>query len=78
MAQAIANTSQEQLQHLLTDAAWDPVALDEQRVRLLVERSEPGGVLVLDDTGVPKKGQSSVGVQHQYSGTDAVKKTTAN
>jgi SRSO17 transposase len=69
IAQAVADTSLEQLQHLLTDAAWDPLALDEQRVRMLVERSPANGVLVLDDTGLPKQGKSSVGVQHQYSGT---------
>ena len=65
IAQAVADTSLEQLQHLLTDATWDPLALDEQRVRLLVERSPANGVLVLDDTGLPKQGKSSVGVQHQ-------------
>lgn len=69
IAQAIANTSLEQLQHLLTDAAWDPLALDEQRVRYLVKRSPANGVLVLDDTGLPKQGKASVGVQHPYSGT---------
>ena len=69
IAQAVANTELPQLQHLLTDAAWDPLALDEQRVRLLVERSPVNGVLVLDDTGLPKRGKSSVGVQQQYSGT---------
>jgi SRSO17 transposase len=69
IAQAVADTSLEQLQHLLTDATWDPLALDEQRVRLLVEGSPANGVLVLDDTGLPKQGKSSVGVQHQYSGT---------
>ncbi|HET8907140.1 MAG TPA: IS701 family transposase [Ktedonobacterales bacterium] len=69
IAQAVAATSLEQLQHLLTDAAWDPLALDEQRVRLLVERSPAHGVLVLDDTGLPKQGKASVGVQAQYSGT---------
>jgi len=69
IAQALANTSLEQLQHLLTDAAWDPVALDEHRVRLLVKHSPAGGVLVLADTGVPKQGKASVGVQQQYSGT---------
>jgi SRSO17 transposase len=69
IAQAIANTSLEQLQHLLTDAAWDPLDLDEQRVRHLVEHSPAKGVLVLDDTGLPKQGKASVGVQHQYSGT---------
>ncbi len=69
IAQAVANTSLEQLQHLLTDAAWDPLALDEQRVRLLVERSPINGVLVLDDTGLPKQGNASVGVHHQYTRT---------
>ena len=69
IAQAVANTSLEQLQHLLTDAAWDPLALDEQRVRLLVERSPINGVLVLDDTGLPKQGNASVGVHHQYTAT---------
>jgi len=59
----------EQLQHLLTDAAWDPLVLDEQLVHLLVERSPANGVLVLDDTGLPKQGNASVGVQHQYTGT---------
>lgn len=69
IAQAIAHTSLEQLQHLLTDAAWDSLALDELRVRQLVDHSPANGVLVLDDTGLPKQGKDSVGVQHQYSGT---------
>jgi SRSO17 transposase len=69
IAQAVAATSLEQLQHLLTDAAWDPQALDEQRVHLLVQRCPAHGVLVLDDTGLPKQGTASVGVQPQYSGT---------
>jgi SRSO17 transposase len=69
IAQAVANTSLEQLQLLLTDAAWDSQALDEQRVRLLVKRSPANGVLLLDDTDLPKQGQASVGVHHQYSGT---------
>ncbi len=68
MAAAVANTSLEQLQHLLTDAAWDPLALDEQRVRWLVERSPKQGVLLLDEGGLPKQGKASVGVQHQYGG----------
>jgi SRSO17 transposase len=68
IAQAVTNTSLEQLQHLLTDAAWDPHALNEQRVRLLAERSPKYGVLVLDEVGLPKQGNASVGVQHQYCG----------
>lgn len=69
LAAAVAGTSTERLQHLLTDADWDPAALDQQRVRRLVERSTPGGALALDDTGLPKQGKCSVGVARQYSGT---------
>ena len=56
IAAAVAGTSTERLQHLLTDADWAPEALDAARVRQLVALSPPGGVLVLDDTGLPKKG----------------------
>src|SRR5215467_8040564 len=54
---AVAGTSTERLQHLLTDASWDARALDETRVRQLLAAHPPtAGVLVLDDTGLPKKG----------------------
>src|SRR5215510_9564970 len=69
IAAAVAATSTERLQHLLTDAAWEPQALDQQRVTALVAQSPPQGILVLDDTGLPKQGRSSVGVARQYSGT---------
>jgi SRSO17 transposase len=69
IAAALAGTSTERLQHLLTDADWAPVKLDEARVGRLVSRSPAGGVLVLDDTGLPKQGTRSVGVAAQYSGT---------
>ena len=69
LAATLAGTSVERLQHLLTDASWNPQALDETRVRQLVASSPPGGVLVLDDTGLPKQGKASAGVARQYSGT---------
>jgi SRSO17 transposase len=69
LAATLAGTSVERLQHLLTDATWDPVTLDKVRVRHLAARTAPGGVLVLDDTGLPKQGKASVGVARQYSGT---------
>lgn len=69
IADAVAATSTERLQHLLTDAAWDPQALDQHRVTTLVAQSPPQGLLVLDDTGLPKQGRGSVGVARQYSGT---------
>lgn len=70
IADVVAGTSVERLQHLLTDAAWDPLALDEVRVkRLLALHPVSDGLLILDDTGLPKKGSASVGVFPQYSGT---------
>ena len=70
IADVIAGASVERLQHLLTDAAWDPLQLDEMRVKRLLElHPVTDGILVLDDTGLPKKGSASVGVFPQYSGT---------
>jgi SRSO17 transposase len=69
IATAVAGTSTERLQHVLTDAIWAPQALDQQRVTALVAQSPPHGLLLLDDTGLPKQGRSSVGVARQYSGT---------
>ena len=48
-----------------------PDALNRQRVRLMVahgatDRTE--GVVCVDDTGLPKQGKCSVGVQRQYCG----------
>src|ERR671913_1078934 len=65
---ALAGTSTERLQHLLTDADWDSLKLDEVRVRSLSARSPKGGILVLDDTSFPKQGKASVGVARQYCG----------
>ena len=69
MAGAVVGTSGECLQHLLTDAKWDARELDELRVQKMIAESPPKGLLLLDDTGLLKKGSHSVGVARQYSGT---------
>lgn len=69
IAAAVAGPSTERFQQRLTDAAWEPQALDQQRVAALVAQSPPQGLLVLDDTGLPQPGRGSVGVARQYSGT---------
>lgn len=69
IAAAVAGTTTERLQHLLTDADWAPLALDAARVRRLVPLSPAGGILLLDDSGMPKQGKASAGVARQYSGT---------
>ena len=58
----------ESVQQFLADSPWDPVWV----VRSCAERVTPEiGVeaWVLDDTGFPKQGKRSPGVQRQYSGT---------
>ena len=54
------------LQHFITDAPWSAAAM--WRV-LRAQLPERRGVLLLDDTGFPKKGTKSVGVARQYTGT---------
>ena len=70
LAQLAPGTSEQQLQGLLTAMAWDEGDLNGQRVGFMASLPTEGdGVLVFDDTGFAKQGNSSVGVARQYSGT---------
>jgi len=64
----LAGTSTERLQHVLTDADWDALALHQLRVQSLLSLSPKDGLLALDDTSLLKQGRESVGVARQYSG----------
>jgi SRSO17 transposase len=58
------------MQRLLATATWDPdLVRDDLRAYVVEHLGDPGGVLVVDETGFLKKGTTSVGVQRQYSGT---------
>ena len=58
------------MQRLLATAGWDPdLVRDDLRGYVVEQLGDPGGVLVVDETGFLKKGTTSVGVQRQYSGT---------
>ena len=59
------------LHHLVADAPWSDVELlAEVRSQVLPAMQTQGPVVawIVDDTGFPKKGKHSVGVQHQYCG----------
>lgn len=53
------------LQHFITHSSWEVRPFWQQlRARLPVRH----GILAVDDTGLPKQGAASVGVQRQYCG----------
>jgi SRSO17 transposase len=58
------------MQSLLGRSRWDAEALrDEVRAYVVEALGDADGVLVVDETGFLKKGEHSVGVARQYSGT---------
>src|SRR5260370_13719401 len=59
------------LLHFVGQAAWsDDAVLTKVRQMVLpqITRDGPIEAWIIDDTGLPKKGQHSVGVSHQYCG----------
>jgi SRSO17 transposase len=71
MAEAIGERRPRGVQHLLNDARWDPNAVREDLREYVLEYlgDEASGVLIVDETGFLKKGNKSVGVARQYTGT---------
>ena len=58
------------MQSLLGRSSWDADALrDRVRREAVASLGDPSAVLVVDETGFLKKGEHSVGVARQYSGT---------
>jgi SRSO17 transposase len=70
LAEHAGEATPDGMQRLLATATWDPdLVRDDLRAYVVEHLGEPGGVLVVDETGFLKKGTTSVGVQRQYSGT---------
>lgn len=60
------------LHHFLSESPWGSQEMNRVRVQLLetapCTASRASGVLILDDSGVPKKGDATEGVKRQYIG----------
>lgn len=70
MGRALPGSNDQRLREFLTNTAWDAAAMDRLRIAHMVKSATAGGgVLIVDDTGIAKKGNHSVGVARQYSGT---------
>lgn len=70
IAEYVGEPEPKALQRLLNLSPWDVDALLALNREYAMENlASPGGILVADPTGFAKKGDKSVGVQRQYSGT---------
>jgi SRSO17 transposase len=63
---------QARLLNFLRDSPWDDRSVRREAARYVIEaleKQEPVTTWIIDDTGFPKQGKHSVGVQRQYTGT---------
>ena len=70
LAEAVGDSSPAAMQDFLARTRWDADAVrDDLQAYVIEQLSDDEAVLVLDETGFIKKGDRSVGVKRQYSGT---------
>jgi SRSO17 transposase len=70
LAEVAGNSTPYGIQHLLGRANWDANAVrDELRGYVVEHLADDESSLVVDETGFIKKGEKSVGVKRQYTGT---------
>jgi SRSO17 transposase len=70
LAEQAGDHTPDGMQRLLNHARWDADEVrDDLRGYVVEHLGDPGGVLVIDETGFLKKGTKSAGVKRQYSGT---------
>jgi SRSO17 transposase len=69
LAEAVGDRTPYALQHLLGRADWDPdLVRDDLRAYVVEHLGDAEAILVVDETGVVKKGVASAGVAKQYTG----------
>jgi len=77
LAEALGEAGPQGVQRLLNAASWDAEGVRDDLREYVIEHlgDAATGVLIVDETGFPKKGTKSCGVAPQYTGTAG---TTAN
>jgi SRSO17 transposase len=69
LAEAVGDRTPYALQHLLGRADWDPeLVRDDLRAYVVEQLGDAQAILVVDETGVVKKGAASAGVAKHYVG----------
>ena len=69
MATRVSDGNVQAMQQFIGQSPWPWEPLRKGLARRMVEGLRPVAAWVVDDTGFPKKGNHSVGVARQYSGT---------
>jgi SRSO17 transposase len=70
LAEVAGNSTPYGIQHLLGRANWEANAVrDELRSYVVEHLADDESILIVDETGFIKKGEQSVGVKRQYTGT---------
>jgi SRSO17 transposase len=70
LAEVAGDASPDSVQDFLSRMRWDADAVrDDLRAYVVAHLGDADAVMVVDETGFVKKGEHSVGVQRQYSGT---------
>lgn len=70
LAEVLGDATPYGLQNLLGRASWAVDAVRDELQQYVIDYlADPEAILIIDETGFLKKGQASVGVARQYSGT---------
>ena len=69
MASRLPDGNVQAMQQFVGQSPWDWKPIWERLGRRMTAELEPESAWVIDDTGFPKQGDHSVGVERQYSGT---------
>lgn len=69
LAARVPDGNVQALQQLVGQSPWDWLPVWERLAQRMTAELEPEPAWVVDDTGFPKQGAHSVGVERQYSGT---------